>query len=79
MDEHFSATPDMDIALEDDDTDTLELARRDAALDEALRCTFPASDPIALNFTFTWFMMPDREQHRLPIDLFQHDSARKPS
>jgi hypothetical protein len=28
----------------------LDKAHREDALDEALRCTFPASDPIALNF-----------------------------
>jgi hypothetical protein len=53
MDGYFSATPYGDVALHGNDMDTFEQKRRDAALDEALRCTFPASDPVALNFAFT--------------------------
>ena len=53
MDGYLSAPPCGDVALRGNDMDTFEQARRDAALDEALRCTFPASDPVALNFAFT--------------------------
>lgn len=74
MDGHFSATPFMEVASQDDDMDTFEQVRRDAALDEALRCTFPASDPVALNFAFSSHVMADQEQHRLTIDFFKHGS-----
>lgn len=40
------------VLLRPDDTDSIEEARREAALDEALRCTFPASDPVALAAVF---------------------------
>ncbi len=53
MDGYLSATSDRDAALQVNDMNTFEQTHRDAALDEALRCTFPASDPIALNFDFT--------------------------
>lgn len=41
-----------DINLPTQEMSLLEKAHRDEALDEALRGTFPASDPIALNFSF---------------------------
>lgn len=37
--------------IRSDEIATLERAHRDAALDEALRESFPASDPIAVSFT----------------------------
>ena len=39
--------------LRGDEAETVEQVRLDAALDEALCGTFPASDPVALNFVFT--------------------------
>lgn len=53
MDGYLSAPPNGDAALRGNETDTFEEAHRDAALDEALCCTFPASDPVALNFVCT--------------------------
>lgn len=37
--------------IQSDGITALEKAHRDAALDEALRESFPASDPIAVSFT----------------------------
>lgn len=53
MDGYLPAPPSGDAALRGNEMDTFEEVHRDAALDEALRCTFPASDPVALNFDFT--------------------------
>lgn len=53
MDGYLSAAPYWDVTLKDNDMEMVEQTRRDAALDEALRCTFPASDPVALDFAFT--------------------------
>jgi hypothetical protein len=39
-----------------------EKAHRDEALDEALRCTFPASDPIAVSFSFPFFGVGKRKR-----------------
>ncbi|NEX64648.1 hypothetical protein [Noviherbaspirillum galbum] len=52
MDNCFHALLSKEVVLNEGETSMLELQRRDAALDEALRCTFPASDPIALSFSF---------------------------
>lgn len=53
MDRYLSVSPSGDSALPGGDTETFDQAHCDAALDEALCCTFPASDPIAINFAFT--------------------------
>lgn len=53
MDEYFSGPAYGDAALRSNELDVSEQLRLDAALDDALRCTFPASDPVALNFAFT--------------------------
>jgi hypothetical protein len=79
MDKYFSATPERDVALSHDDTDTFEQARREAALDEALRCTFPASDPVALNTVFASLAVINPEQHRLITGLSQYPPLRKQS
>lgn len=79
MDKYFCATPEMDVALPRNDTDTFEQARREAALDEALRCTFPASDPVALTAVFASPVMIDPEHHRLITGLSQYPPLRKQS
>lgn len=53
MDGYLSATSEGDVALQGNERDTCEQVHRDAALDEALRCTFPASDPVAIDFAVT--------------------------
>lgn len=53
MDEYLSAQACGDAALHSNDRDMSEQVRLDAALDEALCCTFPASDPVALDFAMT--------------------------
>jgi len=61
MDSYFASDFYGNFILQRDDIDASEQMRRDAALDDALSCTFPASDPIALNFDFVPFPQPDRE------------------
>jgi len=53
MNKYLFATIKKTLILPQDDADFLEEIRRDAALDEALKCTFPASDPVALTAVFT--------------------------
>jgi len=53
MDGYLSAPSDEEAALRDYAMGIFEQVHLDAALDDALRCTFPASDPVALNFAFT--------------------------
>jgi hypothetical protein len=62
MNEYLCATRNKTLALSPDNTDLLEELRRDAALDEALKCTFPASDPVSLTAVFT-----------LPSEVSPHD------
>jgi hypothetical protein len=50
---------------------------QDDALDEALIESFPASDPIALNFTCTSFVVICQEQQSLASDLAKQVSSRE--
>ena len=52
MDGYLSAHSEGDAALRGSKKETSERVHLDAASDDTLRCTFPASDPIALNFAF---------------------------
>jgi hypothetical protein len=79
MDRQFLAAPYEEVALQDCNTSTLEQTRRDDALDEALRCTFPASDPIALDFSFTSIVVADRQQQRMKADRFGQVLPGRPS
>lgn len=54
-----------------------EQERRDISLDEALGFTFPASDPVALNYSTTAFLGPKREQLRVTIDFFKQAWAKR--
>lgn len=71
---HFSAFPCDEASVQRHQANLREQERRDASLDEALRCTFPASDPVALNFSP--LLAPVREQLRLTIDFFKHARPR---
>jgi hypothetical protein len=79
MDRHFLAAPHEEVAPQDCNTSTLEQTRRDDALDEALRCTFPASDPIALDFSFALVTVADRQQQRMKADRFGQVLPRRTS
>ncbi|HYD60245.1 MAG TPA: hypothetical protein VEC35_07815 [Noviherbaspirillum sp.] len=71
MTKYFSAASREDASLQQRQENMREQARRDAALDEALGFTFPASDPVALNCSVAAFPTPKRNQLGVTIDFFK--------
>jgi len=72
MNKYFSAPSSEEASLQQRREYMREQEGRDASLDEALGFTFPASDPVALNYSVTAFLAPKREQLRVTIDFFKH-------
>ena len=72
MNKYFSADSSKEASLQQRKENMREQERRDTALDDALGFTFPASDPVALNFSATAFLAPKREQLRVTIDFLKH-------
>jgi hypothetical protein len=66
MNKHVTPVFHIDAGLSKHEMNALEKAHRedalDLALDEALRCTFPASDPIALSFSVAFFAVGSRKR-----------------
>lgn len=79
MDKSFSSASVKDAIRQQRREITDEEERRDAALDEALGFTFPASDPVALNCSVTAFLPLRRTQARLTISFFKSDGERSRS
>jgi hypothetical protein len=77
MNKYFSAVSTEYANLQQRRENMREQERRDAALDEALSCTFPASDPTALNCAVIAFLAPKREQLRISIDFFKRAWSHK--
>jgi len=65
------------LALSPDDTDLLEEIRRDTALDEALKCTFPASDPVSLTGVLALPSEVSSAYHRLLVGLSHYLALKK--
>jgi len=79
MNEYLFKTRKKTLALSHDSTDSREEIRRDAALDEALKCTFPASDPVSLTAVFTLPSEVSPHHHRLLVGLSQYLALKKQS
>lgn len=79
MDKYFHTFSPEETVLTSEEVEMLELRRRDAALDEALRCTFPASDPVALSSMFDSPVRRGSGHHRVNIEFFKHAYAGPPS
>jgi hypothetical protein len=71
MTKYFSAASSEDASLQQRHENMREQERRDAALDEALGFTFPASDPVALNCSVTAFPASKRKHLGVTIDFFK--------
>lgn len=79
MDKYYSAFPCEKITLERHQANIRDQTHRDASLDDALGCTFPASDPVALDYSVTTLLGPAREHLRVTIEFFKHARPRIPS
>jgi hypothetical protein len=62
MDGYFSTTTRDACTLLRNKTNAHDQVHQDAALDEALRCTFPASDPVALDFSVSAVVVEESVQ-----------------